>query len=233
MDTHQHPTTTSSMALPSAWIDRLFQRLFTVYGNKFADMWTGQHAADVKASWASELSGYSADEIRCGLEGLRKANPTWPPTLFEFMELCRPVTPQLEPETAFVAAVHAIYHRKEGRMGNWPSKAVYWAMVDVGEFDVLASTWPQIRARWTKALKLRSDDGNLPDIPEPPKQLTAPVVTRNGDDERLDGMRRVAGEQARTHPRAWVQKILDRRADGDQTLPEIAYRMAVDSAGIR
>lgn len=78
-----------STSLPQSWVDRLFQRLHTVYGNKFAEMWKGQLVEDVKATWGSELSRLTGAELKTGLERLRTNHPSWPPTLFEFSALCR------------------------------------------------------------------------------------------------------------------------------------------------
>lgn len=223
-----------SKALPNAWIDRLFARLAAVYGNKFADMWANQDVGDVKAFWAREMSGYTADEIRTGIESLRVAHATWPPSLYEFMDLCRPVARNtVEPEAAFHEAVVGTYARREGKFGTWSHVAIYWASVDVTAFDVLNSTWPQIRARWTRALQARLADGNLPQIPEPPKQLTAPPATdtEGRDLERVRAMLASVGDGRRNH-RAWVQEILDRKARSDVTLSDVAYRMALDSAKI-
>lgn len=61
-----------------------------VYGTeKMNSQWRGQDLAEIKLFWASELGGYSGDELRGGFERLRKEHPEWPPTLYEFAELCR------------------------------------------------------------------------------------------------------------------------------------------------
>ena len=78
-----------STSLPRPWIDRLFQRLHTVYGNKFSEMWKGQEVEDVKEAWSAELAHLTGAELKTGLDRLRKNHPSWPPTLFEFSELCR------------------------------------------------------------------------------------------------------------------------------------------------
>ena len=75
-----------STALPSAWIDRLFQRFSVMYGKHWADLWEGVPMADVKDAWRTELGGVTGEQIVAAL----KACGTFPPTLPEFVALCRP-----------------------------------------------------------------------------------------------------------------------------------------------
>jgi len=180
--------TNLSTSLPSAWIDRLFSRLALTYGNKFADMWRGQDVESVKQMWANEMAGFTADEIRLALETLRTSNPAWPPTLYEFMDLCRPAPPAINPEVAFCEAMRGLERRKRGEMGDWSHKAIYWAAIDVSAFDVLNLSWPQVKGRWTQAFEKRLADPNLPPIPEPPKQLTAPETPHKQGQERIKAM---------------------------------------------
>ena len=220
------PPTTLSTALPSAWIERLFARLAMTYGNKFADMWAGQDVASVRQMWASEMTGYTADEIRGGLERMRSKHPSWPPSCYEFMDLCRPA---LDHESAFHEALRGLNARREGKPGEWSSRAVYWAASDVTAFDMLNLTWPQIKSRWCKALDARLADPNLPPIPDIPKALPAPPR----DDEIPKAIVAKVGATARRNPRAWVEKILERKARADTSLSEIAYRKALESESIR
>ncbi len=226
-------TTRPLTVLPSGWIDRLFERLWGFYGNKFADMWKDMPIASVKACWAEELAGYSGEEFKRGLDALRSKHPTWPPTLFEFAALCRPSAPAIEPEAAFHEAVRGVEQRKRGNMGQWSAKAVYWAAMDVTPFDLLNSTWPQIRSRWMRAFEARSADANLPEIPEPPKQLEAPPPVRNGEDARLDAMREQVGAVVKRDPLAWAKRLIERHENGDKTVYPIALAAAKDAARIR
>lgn len=222
-------TATQLTALPSAWIDRIFERLALAYGNKFADMWRDQSLPAVKAMWSRELAQLTADELRVGLESLRGACPTWPPTLFEFYDLCRPRPAALAPEVAFHEAVRGVEERRNGAMGQWSSRAVYWAMVDVSPFDVSNSTWPQIRARWTRALEVRAADPNLPAIPEPPLALPAPPKDGETSAEGLQRLHEMIARAPKVGPRAWATAILERHAAGDKTLWPIAVAMAKDA----
>lgn len=222
----------SMASLPIAWIGRLFERMSLIYGtDKVQGMWRGQSIEDVQGFWSEELAGYSAEELRRGVQAMRN-NPTWPPTLYEFMDLCRPPQGQMSPEAAFYEAVRATEQRKRGEMGAWSKPAHYWAMMDVSAFDVLNSTWPQIKGRWTQALESRLKDPNPQPIPEPPKQLAPPPpITDEEAGKRLRELgAKVPGSNNR---RAWVGKILERKARNDPTLSDIAYRMALNSENIK
>lgn len=205
------------------------------YGTeKVTTLWRGQKLDEVKAYWAQELAHLTRDELARGFESMRGKHPSWPPTLYDFIDLCRPAQSAIDPETAFHEAVRGCEQRKLGEPGKWSNRAIYWASIDVSAFDVLNSTWPQIRARWSKALETRLVDQNLPEIPEPPKQLAAPPpISRDEKIPALEVMREQVGGEAKRNARAWVKAIIDRHAAGDKTLPDIAYRMALNSENIR
>jgi hypothetical protein len=78
----------SSTSLPREWIQRLFLRMTAVYGNRFAQMWGDVPQDEVVATWADELGRFSADDIKEALAILPKAFIHYPPTLYEFADLC-------------------------------------------------------------------------------------------------------------------------------------------------
>ena len=51
-------------------------------------MWGDVPQSEVVATWAEELGRFSADDIREALTVLPKAYQHYPPTLYEFAELC-------------------------------------------------------------------------------------------------------------------------------------------------
>jgi hypothetical protein len=85
----------ASGSLPTAWVDRLFERLHALYGRRWLAMWTDIPMPQVKAAWADALTGCSADEIRQALNHLSQ-NERFPPTAPEFSALCR--TYRIRPE---------------------------------------------------------------------------------------------------------------------------------------
>ena len=78
-----------STSLPPGWIERIFVRLQATYGNKFAEMWKGQDMRDVMALWASELARYRGTDISGAFDRMAREHPSWPPTLYEFADLCK------------------------------------------------------------------------------------------------------------------------------------------------
>lgn len=90
--------------LPDAWINRLFAQMSGMYGSKFADLWGSSDLSDVKAIWAQKLGGF-ADKPECikaALDGLDER--PFPPTLPEFLTLCRTATNRRGTYTAALPA---------------------------------------------------------------------------------------------------------------------------------
>jgi len=89
---------------PTAWMERLFARLRACYGNRMATMYGDCPAADIHDAWREGLRGMPADKIKLGLERVVVEHPEWPPTLGEFLALCRRVQPAAHREFAALPA---------------------------------------------------------------------------------------------------------------------------------
>jgi hypothetical protein len=76
------------MSLPSTWIDRIFERLMLVYGTHFSSRYAGLDSTDVKAQWASELSGFD-DKPTAIAWALTHLPVDQPPNVLQFRDLCR------------------------------------------------------------------------------------------------------------------------------------------------
>lgn len=76
--------------MPRNWIQALFRKFLIRYGQLWADRYKGLGLTpdEIADEWAMELDGFSPEEIKRGLEASR-ANK-FPPTLPEFISLCRP-----------------------------------------------------------------------------------------------------------------------------------------------
>ncbi len=164
-------------------VERVFERLAAMYGGKLADLWRGCDMACVKQTWAAALAGYRHDEIRRGLQGC--LTRPWPPTLPEFLSLCRP---PVDPETAYREAVEQILRRDDG-MDQWSHPAIYWTAARVTAHDLLGSSWIGIKARWTAALSEELAKGGWPEVPPRRPALVAPGQTLTSREE---GKRRCA-----------------------------------------
>ena len=73
------------MSLDSRWIDAIHTRLMVRYGAKWLNMWAGIDPEMVKADWAEQLSGISADGIKFAMENLPSDSP---PNAAQFLTIC-------------------------------------------------------------------------------------------------------------------------------------------------
>lgn len=159
----------SPQTVSVADIEALFSEFEALYGVRFADMWQGTDIAYVKSRWAKALSGLSVREIKRGLDQCRFR--PWPPSLPEFLGLCRPSP---DPEKAFVAAQDLVSRRQYGE-DVWPEKALYWAAVEFGFFDLRSMSWPLAKNRWSRILSEKRDmEAVLPPVPLASLKLVAP-----------------------------------------------------------
>lgn len=89
----------TSAGLPSAWIDRLFERFAVMYGRHWFDLWAGVEIDSVKAAWREDLAFASGEQIRKALDHCR-GNNKFPPTLPEFVGLFRAFAPAMDTSRA-------------------------------------------------------------------------------------------------------------------------------------
>jgi hypothetical protein len=77
------------MSLPMPWVDRIFTKLTMIYGREFLGRWEGLNIDEVKADWASELSGFKEfpDSIAYALNNMPEGIK--PPTVLDFRAMCR------------------------------------------------------------------------------------------------------------------------------------------------
>ena len=77
-------------------VNVIFTKLSMVYGRDFLSRWEGLDLNDVKADWAHELSGFSAESVKYALQNL----PEKSPTVLDFRRIAlrtpTPVTVRLE-----------------------------------------------------------------------------------------------------------------------------------------
>ncbi len=110
-----------SSALPDEWIERLFSRFEAMYGARFADAWKGCDIANVKSFWAETLGSLSRAEISAGVAGCMARE--WPPTLPEFVKLCRQPAP--------------------GALGGHPTANEAWALVLASHDEAETVIWTE------------------------------------------------------------------------------------------
>lgn len=83
---------------PKVWIEALFKRFSVMYGSKWSAMWADVPMADVMDAWQEDLRGINGDQVKRALEHCKSHCP-FPPTLPEFLSICRQfrVAPQNVP----------------------------------------------------------------------------------------------------------------------------------------
>lgn len=73
-------------------IDRLFLRMASFYGKHWIDMWSDVPVDSVKAEWQAKLTGMSSKTVFKAVDYCSE-NLRFPPTLPEFVQLCKASTP--------------------------------------------------------------------------------------------------------------------------------------------
>lgn len=149
-------------------VDWLFGELLGMFGKKFTDQWSNViDGVDVgmvnaKAVWAEKIrsNGLKVGDVRRGLAGCERLK--WPPSWGEFLELC---SPSIDFDAALDEAVRQTEARKL-HSDKWTNPAIYWAAVQVGQFNILSKPWDWLRPRFEKALTKIIEAGNVQPVPE-------------------------------------------------------------------
>lgn len=201
------------------WVERLFARLSGMYGAKFADLWRGCDLVSVKAIWMDDLSIFSRDEITKGVEACKTR--IFPPTLPEFMQLCRPT---IDPRTEWTEACEQMSVRLQGKnLDSWSRPEVYWAAVAIGSHDLNGVPWDGIKGRWMAAIG-RAKHEPVPEyrVPLPPPGHS--TISRDEADTRVRELGAAVGG-AQVDYRGWAMRIVG--APGQY--PSIAVKFAEEA----
>lgn len=206
-------SSTSTNALPEAWVERLFERMLLDYGKKFSDQWGGADTDTLIAHWSRELAGYSGAELKLGMDAL--SSREWPPTLPEFKRLCRR---PLDPTVAYQEAVAGVQGRQRGEYGKWSHPAIYWAAMPLS-LELREQPHSQIRTRWEAALSKQLDQGRWDNIPHPMVALPAPGKARTSREKASQLLRELGSKINGSLNKSWARKLLEREAAGEALLP--------------
>lgn len=206
-------------ALPERWAEKIFRRMENYYGAKWTDSLGGIPRERVRQAWGEELAGYAPDEIARGLDGCR--NRVWPPTLPEFLMLCRPL-PDARADFAEAREQMALRMRGEGA-DRWSRPQVYWAAVAIGNYDLQTFGWEPLRHRWENALAGAKSDP-VPEWKAPLRALSKPgeqTVTRADARGRISSvaagllLKKGHARDAAEPGKAWAMELLRREAAGE------------------
>jgi hypothetical protein len=227
-------STSTHQPLPISWVESLFKRMSWAYGSRFADMWAGVDPAELKQYWAHRLGELSNAELTTGYRALESRD--WPPTLPEFIKLCRP---NLDPEVAFHEALEQGRKRELGNPNEpdvWSHAAIYWAWVKIGAFAIANQGYQVLRQRWMEVLREYADDPNLPPVPVKRQELPAPGKTRlqPARARELLAQLRVKSMPMRSGARQteWADAVLERHERGE-SVSIAALEFAQQAKGLR
>lgn len=215
-------------AMPTGPGEVVFAEMMLLYGAKFAQQWTGLTPREIKAAWNQKLQGFTPEEIRRGLDACMGHD--WPPTLPEFIRMCRPA---VSAEAAYHEAVAGMAARARGERGEWSHPAIYWAAVRVTSHDLLSVGWQAIRGRWEAALRDVMAKGRWDAVPDPVQALPAPGQTHLTPQEKarfLGALKQLTGSASITadgrggDQKAWARRILENPEDKTVAVLEMARR---------
>jgi hypothetical protein len=135
------------MSIPTAAIDRLFDRLTTSYGAEFKNKWAGLNIADVKSTWAYELGMFrtNLNAIGWALENL----PDRCPNVIEFKNLCKQAP---RPAMQALGEPKAPLDVVDKELAKIALQAFKQPVDERGNVD---------HKRWAKRLKARDDKGEI------------------------------------------------------------------------
>lgn len=235
---HQNQNLSTSIpwpehAIPQTWVESLFKKMAFTYGAKFADQWRGIDPEGVKRNWAEALGVLSSAELCRGVNAL--VTRDWPPTLPEFLKLCRPA---VDPIAAYHEAAEQGALRERGEPDQWSSPAVYWAWVKVGRVAFAQVPYFGLKGRWEAALAAELAKAEHAPIPPQMKAMPAPgraSTSVSRARQLLDGFRlgtRAGGANVQADPLRWARDIIARRERGE-TLEIIQIKDAERALGIR
>lgn len=195
------PSTSISLWLkdhPSLGIslmDHLFNRFDGMYLTKWRSAFTDPHSVqNWRETWANGLDEecITLSELKAGVAACREFN--WPPSLPEFIKLCRP---SVDHEVAFYEAVEQMRLRQCNK-DEWTSPHIYWAAQQIGD-DLGKYAYVGIQKRWAVALteaRLKIQSGELPKTVPVRLEALPPVgkahsVTRDAGLEMLRELKRL------------------------------------------
>lgn len=214
--------------LPTAWTERIFMRLHGRFGNQFFDKFRvgklNSNGDDVgvenaKNVWADELSGYSVNEIKLGLEH----QFTFPPSCDEFKTACRPA---LDGRSEWAEACEQMRIRLQGEQkDHWSRPEVYWAAVAIGWYDLNSQGWEQIKTRWASAVAHAKHDA----IPVYRAQLPPPgqqSISREEAEKRVAQLNVALGNEKKDY-KAWARRILA----NPKNYPHTSFEFAKQALG--
>lgn len=212
---------TAIAPIPESWIEKLFHKMLLEYGKKFTDQWGMVDTGEMIGHWSRELAGYTAAEIKAGVEGL--SSRSWPPTLPEFKAMCRP---PVDAVRAYYEAVAGVQARHIGEFGEWSHPAIYWAAMPMSA-ELREQGYSQVRQRWEASLAAQLAKGSWDEVPKPLLALVAPgkqvTPSAKAQQQIKQVIATVLNKPASHDHRGWARKLVAAEKAGE---PVTAIQLA-------
>jgi hypothetical protein len=205
-------------------VTQLLDSMFFDFGSKFTQKWGGLNPEKLVIHWCHELRGFTAKEIKRGIEA-QKELPE-PPDLRQFKKLCRP---PLDSTVAYYEAIAGLEARNKGEVGVWSHPAIFWACMPIS-FDLTHQTFSAMKTRWEKALSDQLAKEEWTAIPKP--MLVIDFKKDEMSKEKAAEFLKGVGMEKLDSSRAglaWALKILESHKNGTRTYPAISIQFAKEA----
>ena len=199
--------------------ENILSEMKMLFGNLFDKQWSNVGFPEMIEFWERKLTGFTADELRRGYKAL--SGLKFPPTLPEFMQLCRP---PVDPVKAYYEAVKGLQERRLGRKGEWSHPAIFWAASQMA-FDLLNQTQTQVEKRWKEVLSIQYEKTTWQPIPDVPAPLSHLTVDKEGQAKVKQKVNEFLSKRDDRGNTDWVHFNLERLKNGWK--PTQAVRMMI------
>lgn len=203
-------------------VEHILQEMMFMYGKRFEQQWGNQVFPDMVAYWEKKLAGYSRDELRRGFKALETLK--YPPTLPEFMQLCRP---SIDKTKAYYEAVKGVQERRFGRKGEWSHPAIFWTAASM-TYELLNHTYQQVKPHFEKKLEQELSRTSWQAIPPVSESLPEPKIDREKGRKEAEKVLKRVGFEAKKSDSGntdWIHYNLKRIKEGWK--PTMAVRRMI------
>ncbi len=171
---------------------RIWRRMSEIYGHK----WASQNGSQPSDTWAVALADVTVEQIAGAFRLLLRDLPEWPPTLPEFVKMCRPSPEALglpPARDAFQEAARNA-HPSCAVDAVWSHPAVYHAARQVGLYRIRTASadavWKEFEHAYAVTVRAVIEGKDLPDVPKAlPAQISRPT-------EQAEALKRIAAMKA-------------------------------------
>jgi len=207
------------MSVQYSWVEKLFANMSLLYGNRMEKMWSGIGKGQLMVFWHMKLEDLTEEEFSRGVKALDRQEH--PPSLPQFMSLCRP---EVNAVAAYYEAVKGLQERRLGRKGEWSHPAIFWAASQMA-FDLLNQTQTQVEKRWKEVLILQYEKTTWQPVPDVPAPLPPLTVDKEGQAKVKQKVNEFLSRREDRGNTDWIEYNLERLKNGWK--PTQAVRMMV------